>query len=101
MRPPPSSPLCPYTTLFRSVDARARCRRELVHRDDRTGPDRDDVAFDAGVLERLGQLRRQLEHRGLVDRKSTRLNSSHLVVSYAVSCVKKTEGAKYWRRREQ
>jgi hypothetical protein len=49
------------------VDPGAGRRRELVHRDHRAGSDRDHVALDPVVLEGLGQLGRQLEHRRLVD----------------------------------
>src|SRR5262245_64018648 len=87
---PPRSTLFPYTTLFRSVgeaepDASARqLAREGVQRV-RTGNvhdiDRAPVQDDpAGVAMDLGQLE---------DRKSTRLNSSHLGISYAVFCLKK------------
>src|SRR5205807_6297750 len=70
IRRPPRSTLFPYTTLFRS-----RQRR-------RSG---------AGVHERPGPGRRvQLG----TDRKSTRLNSSHLVISYAVFCLKKKKDIK-------
>src|SRR5207249_10553800 len=77
IRPPPSSTLFPYTTLFRST--RRFQPRELV--------------FETT---RLAQLRvadvRACEHIGnskLRDRKSTRLNSSHVSISYAVFCLKK------------
>src|SRR5256885_9480034 len=68
IRRPPRSTLFPYTTLFRSFPLRlGACRSPclLGHRD------------------RLRSLPR------LSDRKSTRLNSSHLVISYAVFCLKK------------
>src|SRR5690242_20824814 len=91
IRPPPRSTLFPYTTLFRSA----------------VGADRDDPA-----AERLGDVRvagavdgdvvawvaRQSDarHEGQrvvalerSDRKSTRLNSSHMSISYAVFCLKK------------
>src|SRR5256885_5498406 len=81
IRRPPRSTLFPYTTLFRSV----YCRPELPHRERRrrirwyaacpNGKRRS--SFAAGL--RLGTQ----------DRKSTRLNSSHLVISYAVFCLKK------------
>src|SRR2546426_8846298 len=64
IRRPPRSTLFPYTTLFRSQ-----------HRVDRTGPAR---------RQRPGELRTEDP-----DRKSTRLNSSHLVISCAVFCLKK------------
>src|SRR3954463_360747 len=67
-RRPPRSPLVPYTTLFRSrrrAAARAPRRRPFA------------AAFRAAAAPR--------------DRKSTRLNSSHTIISYAVFCLKKEE----------
>src|SRR5437899_4501561 len=70
MRRPPRSTLFPYTTLFRSC---------LPHRD-----------RARGAAHRVGGVRTgEAEHDGLRDRKSTRLNSSHLGISYAVFCLKK------------
>src|SRR2546426_2531625 len=82
IRRPPRSTLFPYTTLFRSADSvfgrggRARCASGIVERpaDWRQGAGEVAQAVDGG---RPG------------DRKSTRLNSSHLVISYAVFCLKK------------
>src|SRR5256885_2829070 len=83
IRRPPRSTLFPYTTLFRSFgfhdlgDLGALGRENLAH----------GVACEHLVDQAL--------HGGLhdvaayVDRKSTRLNSSHLVISYAVFCLKK------------
>src|SRR5256885_9411754 len=82
IRRPPRSTLFPYTTLFRSpvrVDAPFGRRGGHVHR---ARPRRDRRA-GAG---RPGGRREQV---GDGDRKSTRLNSSHLVISYAVFCLKK------------
>src|SRR5688500_19138264 len=70
IRPPPVSTLFTYTTLFRSVVAwrgSSRGRRHRARRTEKRAPRRPDR----------------------LDRKSTRLNSSHLVISYAVFCVKK------------
>src|SRR5688572_32553808 len=67
IRRPPRSTLFPYTTLFRSPDARG------FERVDRSA-------------QRQNDLRR---HRRHLDRKSTRLNSSHSQISYAVFCLKK------------
>src|SRR2546426_6393864 len=73
IRRPPRSTLFPYTTLFRSPASRADSRgRECGEAIGRTRNNDKDVAEI-----RLG------------DRKSTRLNSSHLVISYAVFCLKK------------
>src|SRR5256885_3898394 len=89
IRRPPRSTLFPYTTLFRSqlLQAAPGRRWELgltraLHR----------AAFDRGVQSRrvprvLREAHAVTELRG--DRKSTRLNSSHLVISYAVFCLKK------------
>src|SRR5436305_14880943 len=71
MRRPPRSTLFPYTTLFRSH----------THHRDRPGRVRQ-VHRDALPHADLGQAREQ-------DRKSTRLNSSHVRISYAVFCLKK------------
>src|SRR5258708_12941117 len=78
IRRPPRSTLFPYTTLFRSsepdrgVDPRPRHGR--------VGQGQIRVARHGGIL----QLRRRSQ-----DRKSTRLNSSHQIISYAVFCLKK------------
>src|SRR2546426_1622109 len=77
IRRPPRSTLFPYTTLFRSLASR---EREIRQRRARRSQQRRSDA--PGEL----RLRAQLHAR---DRKSTRLNSSHLVISYAVFCLKK------------
>src|SRR5256885_11041330 len=68
IRRPPRSTLFPYTTLFRSIEHLAATLQIKT------------AAVDGAV-----------DGRGL-DRKSTRLNSSHLVISYAVFCLKKKNG---------
>src|SRR5437899_8582435 len=87
IRRPPRSTLFPYTTLFRSQFAtefrpvaEAQVRRDLV--------------LDA-VVERHG-LRATAQE--LEDRKSTRLNSSHLGISYAVFCLKKKKKKKKYTK---
>src|SRR5947209_14085328 len=71
--PPPSSTLFPYTTLFRSCHGGAdEIRISMAPRD---AP--------------LGWTPTQMPCVGWVDRKSTRLNSSHANISYAVFCLKK------------
>src|SRR3712207_7290696 len=88
IRRPPRSTLFPYTTLFRSRGGRTRERhRPGPHRRNRR---RREAAgpFDAVVPRRI----RAVQHVGdrvLQDRKSTRLNSSHANISYAVFCLKK------------
>src|SRR2546426_1473035 len=79
IRRPPRSTLFPYTTLFRSGgDRHPRHLGACPLRPDRLRRAR------AGPHHALGDGRRQR-----ADRKSTRLNSSHLVISYAVFCLKK------------
>src|SRR5256885_10547319 len=80
IRRPPRSTLFPYTTLFRSLTARAD-----AHPGGNGAPARDRVAAPHGRRPAGGGM----GHPGGVDRKSTRLNSSHLVISYAVFCLKK------------
>src|SRR5690554_7409608 len=95
-RPPPRSPLFPYTTLFRSQATEAGSERVLV-----VLASKGDT-FWATYLQRDqagGGGRWVIDERqkpGLVtseafslDRKSTRLNSSHVRISYAVFCLKK------------
>src|SRR2546426_8508739 len=87
IRRPPRSTLFPYTTLFRSIGALATRTAQgkvavllwYYHDDDLPGP-------DATLSVRLKGLRAGAHP---ADRKSTRLNSSHLVISYAVFCLKK------------
>src|SRR3712207_7236250 len=94
IRRPPRSTLFPYTTLFRSPDQLARALRLpgnalRVHYD-------VDVGGSYGVKRGLkhavlvGFLARKLGTPvRFIDRKSTRLNSSHANISYAVFCLKK------------
>src|SRR2546422_7383358 len=81
IRRPPRSTLFPYTTLFRSHGLRVGAVRLAPDvPDERTGM-RDRFRLDDY---RHGRWRRELQ-----DRKSTRLNSSHGYISYAVFCLKK------------
>src|SRR5437762_10745432 len=80
---PPRSPLFPYTTLFRSV--RQLRVRELTTE----GSPYPQIVVDAlGVLVSANHPARQMFEIP-PDRKSTRLNSSHRCISYAVFCLKK------------
>src|SRR5256885_6225582 len=81
IRRPPRSTLFPYTTLFRSVAEVARIRAAR----DAAG---SKLIIEGGVGTAFGcTLQGRVEPAE--DRKSTRLNSSHLVISYAVFCLKK------------
>src|SRR5947209_10616577 len=78
IRRPPRSTLFPYTTLFRSF--------HLENAGDRFFADfGDPIGRPVGLLHRL---------EGPADRKSTRLNSSHANISYAVFCLKKKKTTK-------
>src|SRR5438132_7925722 len=89
IRRPPRSTLFPYTTLFRS-----RCEGVPL-----AGENRDRPHFPAGCAEQ----RKMGSVPVFRDRKSTRLNSSHTVISYAVFCLKKkkilTASARLWNNR--
>src|SRR5256885_5572197 len=77
IRRPPRSTLFPYTTLFRSLGTSGI----------------PDATHVQGELDNVDAVTKsvtgQLDYMRPVDRKSTRLNSSHLVISYAVFCLKK------------
>src|SRR5689334_24657086 len=87
VRPPPRSTLFPYTTLFRSEPRLHRGHVADAHRHAVHIPhhQRGEIVGAGG----LPADQRQLELMVLVDRKSTRLNSSHSSISYAVFCLKK------------
>src|SRR3712207_8275768 len=90
IRRPPRSTLFPYTTLFRSV-AEVGVARAAAHRPRRPRR-RGDVegAHLPEVPLRPARVRgRHQAHARGADRKSTRLNSSHANISYAVFCLKK------------
>src|SRR5947208_11107964 len=79
IRRPPRSTLFPYTTLFRSLRAGRRRGRDPDHAGRHRGPGRVEPARD---------------------RKSTRLNSSHQIISYAVFCLKKKKKKKKKHRQD-
>src|SRR2546430_5704013 len=83
IRRPPRSTLFPYTTLFRSEPRRARC----------------DPFLDLDHIDDIEpETARKIRPGVVIDRKSTRLNSSHSQISYAVFCLtNKTHGVDAWR----
>src|SRR5256885_12074560 len=94
IRRPPRSTLFPYTTLFRSP----RCRAQpgevhdvgAVGQPQRPGQRAGDLWLGDRVEQHdLGEAHHRVDGLVVTDRKSTRLNSSHLVISYAVFCLKK------------
>src|SRR2546430_12367430 len=98
-RQPPRTTLFPYTTLFRSavafeierqaavLDAGGRIIQETRHFHEDTG------TTTSGRSKEEAQDYRYFPEPDLVDRKSTRLNSSHSQISYAAFCLKKTTPA--------
>src|SRR3989442_7027727 len=90
IRRPPRSTLFPYTTLFRSLlDPGVR----IEHRLDLRRPDLEarsvDHALEAVGNEEVALVVVVADRLKRIDRKSTRLNSSHVRISYAVFCLKK------------
>src|SRR5439155_26637712 len=93
---PPRSTLFPYTTLFRSLSAclADRTLRERV---------RYYARFELLIIDEFGfdRIERQETPQAAgLDRKSTRLNSSHVAISYAVFCLKKKNIYTLLRRRQ-
>src|SRR3989475_4192600 len=85
IRRPPRSTLFPYTTLFRSVGERGARHHGVLHQ---------EIAVEAAQgAERLLAALPQALALPRVDRKSTRLNSSHSQISYAVFCLKKKKNS--------
>src|SRR5438034_3751427 len=90
IRRPPRSTLFPYTTLFRSVPFMALFDRDQL-------PSRSALSrFLAALTKEPVEALRTLFLDDL-DRKSTRLNSSHTVISYAVFCLKKKKKKRKYR----
>src|SRR5256885_5082700 len=88
IRRPPRSTLFPYTTLFRSEEVKgardAVMARNLIVQ---IGTQHRSEPYQIAVRDLVGFA--AMLRANLKDRKSTRLNSSHLVISYAVFCLKK------------
>src|SRR2546429_3444832 len=89
IRRPPRSPLFPYTTLSRSVEANLAQQATADRPDEHRSPEQH-LPPGEHALERLIVAARLegIDQPG-IDRKSTRLNSSHGYISYAVFCLKK------------
>src|SRR5437899_5606405 len=86
IRRPPRSTLFPYTTLFRSVQGASRDRRDAAWR--------SVSLLWAPPKHRSAESHLPVYCDRIIDRKSTRLNSSHLGISYAVFCLKKKKNKK-------
>src|SRR3712207_7257087 len=95
IRRPPRSTLFPYTTLFRSADMlpsfmEIEAAKDAVQRSGVNVNDIDMVLSFSQIVDNIGVPTAPLIHQALgLDRKSTRLNSSHANISYAVFCLKK------------
>src|SRR5690606_41910462 len=85
VRHPPRSTLFPYTTLFRSDEPENPRWKLLSAAEDRL----DSAGSRDAVIEVVRTTARSVLSADGVDRKSTRLNSSHVKISYAVFCLKK------------
>src|SRR5256885_5592422 len=84
IRRPPRSTLFPYTTLFRSLVTTLAQEKRI-----NTFFRLQNPAVIARLREAFPDIGERPDARTVLDRKSTRLNSSHLVISYAVFCLKK------------
>src|SRR5258708_23871569 len=82
IRRPPRSTLFPYTTLFRSIDA--------------TLTSQYPIQSVYSPSHAIAVTRKDDRHATIQDRKSTRLNSSHQIISYAVFCLKKKKNENYF-----
>src|SRR5258708_24720985 len=82
IRRPPRSTLFPYTTLFRSYHGISHERGKINHYHPNSPP------INGKLQEHSHDIEKKLKELG-EDRKSTRLNSSHQIISYAVFCLKK------------
>src|SRR2546426_4966070 len=89
IRRPPRSTLFPYTTLFRSIAGALSAALAAA-----AAPAQQPTAGDSAYA----RTEAKIPMRDGVDRKSTRLNSSHLVISYAVFCLKKKKRPTYYEK---
>src|SRR3712207_8713126 len=89
IRRPPRSTLFPYTTLFRSAETREQDGQEHEEDEDVLPPDDHRRGVEELVQRNAPRAFGAPKRRAQSDRKSTRLNSSHANISYAVFCLKK------------
>src|SRR2546422_1119428 len=94
IRRPPRSTLFPYTTLFRSLKHLQLFKKPDAFQLDSTDPTNPKVQKTLGLM---GITDTSKMPKSFQDRKSTRLNSSHGYISYAVFCLKKKKRPSPWR----
>src|SRR5690606_41997822 len=101
IRPLPSSTLFPYTTLFRSLSFMSCGQQDKINDQKIEAQIRsyiDNVYFKNNFTAEIIELKindvQEVKLDSVVDRKSTRLNSSHVKISYAVFCLKKKKKKK-------
>src|SRR5690554_7556644 len=87
IRPPPRSTLFPYTTLFRS---KFYAKEKLFHQTNMLC----NLRLNSMVILSTKLSLKSFQEKESIDRKSTRLNSSHVRISYAVFCLKKKKKKK-------
>src|SRR5258708_31585470 len=92
IRRPPRSTLFPYTTLFRSQGRELRMRKPWLANISTQGENLI-TGLAKNIFDRMRKTERTI--RQSRDRKSTRLNSSHQIISYAVFCLKKKKKKVY------
>src|SRR5690242_21190603 len=96
LRRPPRSTLFPYTTLFRSVEIVRNEYRDVKEKFDHVQKEYQKVETEKktteAVVRGIAEGIVVVNQKG--DRKSTRLNSSHMSISYAVFCLKKKKNNK-------
>src|SRR5437899_4397315 len=98
IQPPPRSTLFPYTTLFRSCETNTNDDNNNNNNNNNTSNNnillfiKQDLTMLSGNAISLNEQKDDLFNN--IDRKSTRLNSSHLGISYAVFCLKKKKKKK-------
>src|SRR5438445_5263772 len=97
IRPPPRSTLFPYTTLFRSPD---NAVEYFVSYYDYYQPEAYIPQSDT-YIEKDALINDEIDRMSASDRKSTRLNSSHANISYAVFCLKKKKKKKIYDRKNK
>src|SRR3712207_7532117 len=100
IRRTPRSTLFPYTTLFRSQHAAGRCHHQGCGHTMTGGVPHDQPQATVLQLDEVVEVAAHLPSRTVVgrDRKSTRLNSSHANISYAVFCLTKINNSHSSRR---